>query len=401
MANIRIKDQTTDTALVAGDYVIVDNETEGTRKFDLGQKLVDIDDDITDVKADLSELSSIPTNVRKAMLTLFESAAYAETGLTDEIAVVESWSEEVTAITLNQISISISGSGTVQLVATTVPSGKTVTWSSSDDTIATVSSAGLVTGVSNGSVTITAACGDKRATCTATVSGFASLVSISAVYTQTSAVYATTDLDDLKEDLVVTGLYDDSSTTTITNYTLSGNLVEGTSVITVSFSGKTTTFNVTVSPPAPLYTLYQGSGTASAGNTLTISNGNHISLNTTNNSRTFHTNETQIGAAIPSATFFSLAEGDEVIFKIKNIVFTSNTDAGNKFDVSLRNSNNSYVSFSGDITYSSLSPGTLEDVTTTRTISSNNDIKTVSFFVYRPCVVEFDVEIYVNGVRYI
>lgn len=55
MANIRIKDQTTDTALVAGDYVIVDNATEGTRKFDLGQKLVDIDDDITDVRQDLSE----------------------------------------------------------------------------------------------------------------------------------------------------------------------------------------------------------------------------------------------------------------------------------------------------------------------------------------------------------
>ena len=53
MANIRIKDQTTDTALVAGDYVIVDNATEGTRKFDLGQKLADIDDDFTDVRADL------------------------------------------------------------------------------------------------------------------------------------------------------------------------------------------------------------------------------------------------------------------------------------------------------------------------------------------------------------
>ena len=56
MANIRIKDQTTDTALVAGDYVIVDNATEGTRKFDLGQKLVDIDDDITDVKSDFTQL---------------------------------------------------------------------------------------------------------------------------------------------------------------------------------------------------------------------------------------------------------------------------------------------------------------------------------------------------------
>ena len=56
MANIRIKDQTTDTALSAGDYVIVDNATEGTRKFDLGQKLEDIDDDFTDVRQDLLQV---------------------------------------------------------------------------------------------------------------------------------------------------------------------------------------------------------------------------------------------------------------------------------------------------------------------------------------------------------
>lgn len=61
MANIRIKDQTTDTALAAGDYVIVDNATEGTRKFDLGQKLVDIDDDFTDVRQDLAEYEQIFT----------------------------------------------------------------------------------------------------------------------------------------------------------------------------------------------------------------------------------------------------------------------------------------------------------------------------------------------------
>lgn len=36
MPNVRIKDQTTDTALTTGDYVIVDSETEGTRKYDFG-----------------------------------------------------------------------------------------------------------------------------------------------------------------------------------------------------------------------------------------------------------------------------------------------------------------------------------------------------------------------------
>lgn len=74
----------------------------------------------------------------------------------------------------------------------------------------------------------------------------ANLVSISCVYTQSGTVYTTDSLDSLKSDLVVIAHYDDNSTTTITTYTLSGTLTVGTSAITVSYGGKTTTFNVTV-----------------------------------------------------------------------------------------------------------------------------------------------------------
>lgn len=74
----------------------------------------------------------------------------------------------------------------------------------------------------------------------------ANLVSISAVYTQSGTVYDTDTLDSLKADLVVTATYDDSTTQTVTAYTLSGTLTEGTSTITVSYGGKTTTFDVTV-----------------------------------------------------------------------------------------------------------------------------------------------------------
>ena len=74
----------------------------------------------------------------------------------------------------------------------------------------------------------------------------ANLVSISCVYTQSGTVYTTDTLDSLKSDLVVTAHYDNSSTETITAYTLSGTLTVGTSTITVSYGGKTTTFYVTV-----------------------------------------------------------------------------------------------------------------------------------------------------------
>jgi hypothetical protein len=75
------------------------------------------------------------------------------------------------------------------------------------------------------------------------------LNSISAVYTQSGTVYDTDTLDSLKDDLVVTAHYSDSSTQTVpaADYTLSGTLTAGTSTITVAYGGKTTTFAVTVS----------------------------------------------------------------------------------------------------------------------------------------------------------
>lgn len=78
--------------------------------------------------------------------------------------------------------------------------------------------------------------------------------SISAVFTQGSAViYDTDTLDRLKQYLAVTANYSDSTSATVTDYTLSGTLTAGTSTITVSYGGKTTTFSVTVN--AVLYNL--------------------------------------------------------------------------------------------------------------------------------------------------
>lgn len=83
----------------------------------------------------------------------------------------------------------------------------------------------------------------------------ANLTSISCVYTQSGTVYDTDSLDSLKSDLVVTAHYDDSSTRTVTTYTLSGTLTEGTSTITVLYGGQTTTFDVTVTQATVQYTI--------------------------------------------------------------------------------------------------------------------------------------------------
>ena len=84
----------------------------------------------------------------------------------------------------------------------------------------------------------------------------ADLVSISAVYTQSGTVYDTDTLDSLKSDLVVTAHMSDSTTQTVTNYVLSGTLTVGTSTITVSYGGKTTTFTVTVTENRQIPTSY-------------------------------------------------------------------------------------------------------------------------------------------------
>ena len=80
----------------------------------------------------------------------------------------------VSAIAVNPTTAAVKPGATVTLSATVTPedaTDKTITWSSSDEKVATVDG-GKVTGVAEGTVTITATTksGDKTATCTVTVS---------------------------------------------------------------------------------------------------------------------------------------------------------------------------------------------------------------------------------------
>ena len=77
----------------------------------------------------------------------------------------------------------------------------------------------------------------------------ANLTRIGAVYTQDGDVFDTDSLDSLKSDLVVTAYYSNGTSTVVGNYALSGQLNQAVSVITVTYGGKTTTFNVNVIVP--------------------------------------------------------------------------------------------------------------------------------------------------------
>lgn len=104
----------------------------------------------------------------------------------------------------------------------------------------------ILTGAfSNGTINIPNVTGDLVIT---VVASTVIVSSISAAYTQSGPVYDTDTLNSLKTDLVITAHYSDDTTQTVSaaDYTLSGTLAAGTSTITVSYGGKTATFNVTV-----------------------------------------------------------------------------------------------------------------------------------------------------------
>lgn len=182
MANVRITDQTTDTALQSGDYVIVDSQSEGTRKFDLGGELRDIKEDLSSYNTRITALeqggsgSGLTEDIKTALLQLAAKVAYIDDDGQDYYDDLED-----------------------ALYPPAPP---------------------------------------------------ATLSYITCVYTQSGTVYDTDTLNSLKSDLVVTAHYSNGTTGTVTNYTLSGTLTAGTSTITVSYSGKTTTFTVTVTHAA-------------------------------------------------------------------------------------------------------------------------------------------------------
>lgn len=98
----------------------------------------------------------------------------------------------------------------------------------------------------------------------------ATVTSISAVFTQGSAVVYDTDvLDTLRQYLVVTAMYSDGTSSIVSDYELSGRLTEGTSTITVIYGGQTDTFTVTVT--AVIYHLENH--TFSGGNSSSIPTG--------------------------------------------------------------------------------------------------------------------------------
>lgn len=371
--------------------------------------------------------AGVPTNVRQAIYTLLNKAVYTETGLTDEIATVESWAGVITAITLNESAISLSGSATYQLIATTTPAGGTILWDSSDNTVVTVSDNGLVTSVGNGSAVITASCGDLSATCEVAVSGHAVITGITATYTQTKTLYYDSSISDVIPDLVVVANYSDSSTVTIPSdqYAVTGTFTEGISTFTVSYREFSTTFTASVT--AVLHPLAQGTHTFSNDSYITV-RGNHVKVyasETYDGKTGYQFNFLDINDNTSNAltstdnannksSKFTIPANTPCILSINNViangVYTHNRTGtggqslvfGNRKALSTSNAGADTI-FGSNTTYSETAEGyPTGDYTRTFTLESATDIG--SMYVYfghadAGGTMEFDIVLTIGGTR--
>ena len=126
----------------------------------------------------------------KAVGTATITVTTADGGKTATCVVsVAASSVAVTGVTLSSTTASLTVGGTTTLTATVAPSNatdKTVTWTSSNSSVATVSG-GTVTAKGAGTATITATASGKTATCTVTVTAASTTLTVNNVVGQTSA----------------------------------------------------------------------------------------------------------------------------------------------------------------------------------------------------------------------
>ena len=164
---------------------------------------------------------------------------------------------DVTSVTLNKTELTLTEGDSETLTATVKPddaTDKTVTWTSSDASIASVDANGKVTAVKDGSATITAKAGEKTATCAVTVSkNVVAVTSVTLNKTELtltegdSETLAATVKPDDATDRTVTWSTSDATVATVDNNGKVTAVKEGSATITAMAGEESATCAVSIS----------------------------------------------------------------------------------------------------------------------------------------------------------
>jgi len=211
--------------------------------------------------------SGVVTGIAAGTATI-TAASEGQTG-TSTVTVTAPAPIPVASVSVSPASPSVQTGSTVTLSATmrdannNVLTGRTVSWTTSASSVATVSSSGVVTGIAAGTATITATSEGKTGTSTVTVSAPAPIpvasvsVSPSSPSIQTGAtVTLSATMRDANNNVLtgrtVSWTTSASSVATVSSGGVVTGIAAGTATITATSEGKTGTSTVTVSAPAPV-----------------------------------------------------------------------------------------------------------------------------------------------------
>ncbi|MBE5965283.1 MAG: Ig domain-containing protein, partial [Lachnospira sp.] len=227
--------------------------------------------------------------------------------------------QPLTGITLSATSATLNVGGTKTLTVTYNPSNttdsKTVTWTTSNSTVATVSN-GMITAKGPGTATITATCGNKSATCTVTVKQPLNSISLSDTNITMnvgtneilSVVFNPSNTTDSKTVIWTTS---NSTVATVSNGKITAK-GPGTAIITATCGNKSATCTVTVKQPLT------GISLSSARLKLNVGESNTLSViyneaNTTDNRTVIWTTSNSSIATVSNGKVVAVAPGTVTI----------------------------------------------------------------------------------------
>ena len=224
-------------------------------------------------------VATVDAEGKVTAMALGEAVITATCGDVSATCAVTVVATPVESVTLNQTTASLRVGQTVTLTATVQPedaTDKTVTWSSSNEAVATVDAEGKVTAMALGEAVITASCGDASATCAVTViptpaeSVTLSQTTASLKVGQTVTLTATVMPEDATDKAVTWTSSNEAVATVDANGKVTAKAL-GKAVITAKSGDVSATCTVTVEPtPVESVTLNQTSATLRVGQTVTL-----------------------------------------------------------------------------------------------------------------------------------